>query len=64
MTKFNIPFTINKNGAWFNDKNYTIKPFYYKSEKMHLYHNQRRPKKSAELAPSTNMYISISQLFN
>ena len=60
----NIPFTINKNGAWFNDKNYTIEPFYYKSEKMHLYHNQRRPKKSAELAPSTNMYISISQLFN
>ena len=60
----NIPFTINKNGAWFNDKNYTTEPFYYKSENMNLYHNQRRPKKSAELAPSTNMYISISQLFN
>lgn len=60
----NIPFTINKNGAWFNDKNYTTEPFYYKSENMHLLHNQRRPKKSAELAPSTNMYISISQLFN
>ena len=60
----NIPFTINKNGAWFNDKNYTTESFYYKSENMHLYHNQRRPKKSAELAPSTNMYISISQLFN
>lgn len=60
----NIPFTINKNGAWFNDKNYTIEPFYYKSENMHLYHNQRRPKKSAQLAPSTNMYIPISQLFN
>ena len=60
----NIPFTINKNGAWFNDKNYTTEPFYYKSENMHLYHNQRRPKKSTELAPSTNMYISISQLFN
>ena len=64
LLDINIPFTINKNGAWFNDKNYTVEPFYYKSENMYLYHTQRRPKKSAELAPSTNMYISISQLFN
>ena len=64
LLDINIPFTINKNGAWFHDSNYKTEPFYYKSEQMYLYHNQRRPKKSAELAPSTNMYVSISQLFD
>lgn len=64
LLDIDVPFTINKNGAWFHDSNYTTEPFYYKPEQMYLYYNQRRPKKSPELAPSTNIYVPISQLFD
>lgn len=55
-----VPFTINKNGAWISSP-----PFkglqYHDGEKMNLAWGQRRPKKSKELATSTNTYVDFSK---
>lgn len=52
-----VPFTINKNGAWISET--------YGGTRMHskeglmLATGQRRPKKSKELATSTNTYVDF-----
>ncbi len=56
----NIPFTINKNGAWMSDV-YEGDRF-HKKENMFLRTAQRRPKKSKELATSINTYVDLSKL--
>lgn len=53
-----VPFTINKNGAWISEK-YTGKRFHEKEGKM-LATGQRRPKKSRELATSVNTYLDLN----
>jgi len=52
-----IPFTINKNGAWISEE-YTGKRF-HKKEGVALATGQRRPKKSKELATSVNTYVNF-----
>ena len=53
-----VPFTINKNGAWISEP--------YEGERLHrkegvlLRTGQRRPKKSKELATSTNTYVDFA----
>jgi hypothetical protein len=53
-----VPFTINKNGAWISEE--------YEGSRMHtkegvsLRSGQRRPKKSKELATSTNTYVDFA----
>lgn len=56
----NIPFTINKNGAW-ESRIYDGERF-HKKENMMLRSGQRRPKKSKELATSINTYVDLSKL--
>ncbi len=52
-----IPFTINKNGAWISEE-YAGKRF-HKKEGVALATGQRRPKKSKELATSVNTYVNF-----
>lgn len=52
-----IPFTINKNGAWISEE-YEGKRF-HKKEGVALATGQRRPKKSKELATSVNTYVNF-----
>jgi len=59
-----IPFTFNKNGAWFLDKKYknTDNKFYHEKEGMYLSYGDRRPKKSREFATSTNTWINFRKI--
>jgi len=53
-----VPFTINKNGAWVSDEPYPgTRP--YRGEPYPLAFNQRRPRKSRELATSINTYVNF-----
>ena len=55
-----VPFTINKNGAWISGPRYEGKR-YHQKEGQDLAWGQRRPKKSKELATSINTYIDFSK---
>jgi len=55
-----VPFTINKNGAWISGPRYEGKR-YHEKEAQDLAWGQRRPKKSKELATSINTYIDFSK---
>lgn len=57
LLSVDIPFTINKNGAWISEK-YPGKRL-HKKEGLALAHGQRRPKKSKELATSVNTYVDF-----
>lgn len=58
LLQVDVPFTINKNGAWISGE-------YYEGERPHakegrsLAHGQRRPRKSRELATSVNTYANF-----
>lgn len=51
-----IPFTLNKNGAWFTDN---PEGEFHKGEGKFLKYGQRRPKKSQQLSTSINTYVNI-----
>jgi len=53
-----VPFTINKNGAWISEE-YVGERWHVK-EGGNLSTGQRRPKKSKELATSTNTYVDFA----
>ena len=55
----NVPFTINKNGAWISDPTPPEGAFHVKEGKVLLF-GQRRPKKSKELATSINTYVDFA----
>lgn len=57
IVKISVPFTFNKNGAWLMTG--SSKPELHKKENKFLSKTQRRPKKSKELATSTNMWLCI-----
>ena len=57
VLKINIPFTINKNGAWISEEYAGTR--FHKKEGIRLAANQRRPKKSRELATSVNTYVDF-----
>jgi hypothetical protein len=55
----NIPFTLQKNGAWYLPREpYEGTKFHVKENK-ELKYGERRPKKSREINTSTNMWFSI-----
>jgi len=56
-----IPFTLQKNGAWYIPKDEYIGSIYHKKEKQNLVYGERRPKKSKELNTSTNMWFKIKE---
>ena len=53
-----VPFTINKNGAWISGDYYSGTRWHAK-EGRDLAYGQRRPKKSRELATSINTYVNF-----
>ena len=62
IVKIDVPFTFNANGAWWHaDKknNPLCEPKFHKKEDKILSDSQRRPKKSKEMATSTNMWLNI-----
>jgi len=54
-----IPFTLQKNGAWFLDEEYKENGYYHPKEGLHLNYGDRRPKKSRELSTSINTFFSL-----
>lgn len=61
IVSIEVPFTLQKNGAWYLcDKEYdgTI---YHKKEQVDLAYGQRRPKKSKEINTSTNTYLNLKK---
>lgn len=54
-----IPFTLQKNGAWFLDEEYKETGYYHPKEKIHLNYGDRRPKKSREISTSINTFFSL-----
>jgi hypothetical protein len=57
-----VPFTFNKNGAWYlpNEKYEGTKEILDKKHLVNLKWGERRPHKSKELATSTNTWFKIS----
>jgi len=53
----NVPFTLNKNGAWHNGKTER----WSDKDQMFIQPKQRRPKKSRELSTSINTYILLKE---
>ena len=54
-----IPFTLQKNGAWHLPSNKYEGELYHSKEKKYLKFGERRPKKSKEISTSTNMWFKI-----
>ncbi len=52
-----VPFTINKNGAWISDEYEGTR--FHEKEGLELATGQRRPMKSKQLATSTNTYVDF-----
>ena len=59
LLQVDVPFTLQKNGAWFLPKD--KKDRYLLKEGMLLRYGQRRPKKSKELATSINTYARFGK---
>ena len=56
----NIPFTLQKNGAWFLEEEHNNDiGYYHPKEKKIMRYGERRPKKSKELATSTNTHFNL-----
>lgn len=58
ILQVDVPFTVNKNGAWISGDHYEGTRWHAK-ERKYLAHGQRRPKKSRELATSINTYVNF-----
>lgn len=54
-----VPFTINKNGAWISGDYQGAR--WHAKEKCYLAVGQRRPKKSREIATSINTYVNLEK---
>ena len=67
IISINQPCTLQKNGAWFatnEDKFEGLREKNDKGTKFMLKWGQRRPRKSKELATSTNMYLRLKESVN
>jgi hypothetical protein len=58
LLQVDVPFTINKNGAWISGDRYEGTKWHTK-EGRELAYGQRRPRKSRELATSINTYVNF-----
>lgn len=55
-----IPFTLNKNGAWHNEST----PRYSKIDNMYINPLQRRPEKAKQLNTSVNSWLALKEALN
>lgn len=60
MITFDVPFCLNRNGAYVTGDRYEGTK-YHKKEKKELKYLERRPKKSKEIATSTNLYCPLTK---
>jgi hypothetical protein len=58
LLQVDVPFTINKNGAWISGDPY-VGARWHEKEQASLAYGQRRPRKSRELATSINTYVNF-----
>jgi hypothetical protein len=56
-----VPFTLQKNGAWHLPKQRYSGTEYHPKENINMIYGQRRPKKSKEIATSINTYVNLKQ---
>ena len=61
ILSINVPFTLQRNGAWYTPKERYEGKRYHKKEKIELAYGERRPKKSKEMNTSTNMWFKIKK---
>ena len=61
IVSIEVPCTLQKNGAWNLCGESYEGTVYHKKEKMNLAYGQRRPKKSKEIATSTNTYLDLKK---
>jgi hypothetical protein len=61
VLRVNVPFTINKNGAWYMDGEQYEGTRFHKKEGVELAWGERRPKKSREMATSINTYVDFGK---
>lgn len=56
-----IPFTLQKNGAWYLPKEKYEGLKFHEKEKINLAYGDRRPKKSKEINTSINTYLNLNK---
>jgi hypothetical protein len=62
LLEIEVPFTLQKNGAWYLPKEPYFGKKFHAKEGISLEYGERRPKKSRELATSTNTYLDLARL--
>lgn len=61
IVSIEVPFTLQKNGAWYLCGEEYEGTIYHKKEQVDLAYGQRRPKKSKEINTSTNTYLNLKK---
>ena len=61
IVSIEVPFTLQKNGAWYLCGEEYEGAIYHKKEQVDLAYGQRRPKKSKEINTSTNTYLNLKK---
>jgi hypothetical protein len=56
-----VPFTLQKNGAWYLPKAKYSGTQYHSKEGVDLVYGERRPKKSKEISTSINTYLNLKK---
>ena len=61
IVSIEVPFTLQKNGAWNLCDDEYEGTIFHKKENVDLAYGQRRPKKSKEINTSTNTYVNLKK---
>jgi hypothetical protein len=61
IVSIEVPFTLQKNGAWYLPKAKYSGAQYHEKESVDLVHGERRPKKSKEISTSINTYLNLKK---
>lgn len=61
IVKIDVPFTLQKNGAWYIPSKPYNGEFFHEKEGVNLVYGERRPKKSKEIATSINTYLDLKK---
>lgn len=61
IVSIEVPFTLQKNGAWYLPKAKYSGSQYHEKEGVDLTHGERRPKKSKEISTSINTYLNLKK---
>lgn len=61
IVSIEVPFTLQKNGAWYLCGEEYEGTIYHKKEQVDLAYGQRRPRKSKEINTSTNTYLNLKK---